>query len=161
MAWLGGSITLSSGLFKILIGLSLAFAALNLVLLGKTTEYKAQSMTTPLSILTGAIIGIISGLTGVGGGIYLSPILIFGRFANLKQSAALSAPFIFLNSAAGLIGMDNRASNLPASWPIYAMAVILGGYLGSQLGSKIKNPLGLRYTLAGILAFAAFKFAVV
>lgn len=105
----------------------------------------------------GAGIGLLSGIVGIGGGILLSPLLIFKRWADAKQAAATSACFILVNSAAGLLGRLMRGS-LPQDLMVGPiLAAVLGGILGSRLGARHFSALVLRRVLACVLVVAAFK----
>ena len=108
-------------------------------------------------MLIGAIIGFISGLIGIGGGIILSPVLLLLGWATMKQTAAVSALFIFVNSIAGLFGFVSNGGTLPiASTPLIAV-VVFGGILGGYYGSKKMNTITLRNVLAVVLLIAVFK----
>jgi uncharacterized membrane protein YfcA len=107
--------------------------------------------------LLGAGIGLLSGLTGVGGGVFLTPVLLAIRAAPVKRVAAVTAPFILVNSLAGLAGgMVAGGSLPPVSLPALG-AVVLGGAIGSQLGAFRLPATGLRLLMAVVLLFAAGK----
>ena len=109
------------------------------------------------SLLIGGVIGLLSGMLGIGGGIILSPILILLNWANLKQTAAISALFIFVNSMAGFAGLVSKG--FQPNTQIYTWLVIafVAGLCGSYFGSKKFNVPTLRYTLAGVLIIACLK----
>ncbi|MDG2169953.1 MAG: sulfite exporter TauE/SafE family protein, partial [Opitutales bacterium] len=111
-------------------------------------------------IVSGAIIGLFSGLIGVGGGIFLTPLLLICGWANIKTAAAVSAPFIFVNSAAGLLGHPQVSGNLIAQWPWFAGTVVVGGFIGARWGSSLANPKHLRPVLAAVLVLATLKLVV-
>jgi uncharacterized membrane protein YfcA len=117
-------------------------------------------MPTWVGPLIGAPIGLLAGLTGIGGGVYLTPILLFARWADVKKAAGISATFILLNSLAGLIGQANRIADLPPDVPIWGIAVLLGGLIGSTLGSRYLAPIWLRRLLAAVLIVAVVKLMV-
>jgi uncharacterized membrane protein YfcA len=104
----------------------------------------------------GAALGFLAGLTGVGGGIYLSPLLLFLRWSDIKQTAAVSAAFIFVNSLAGLAGMATQGP-LPAVPISWLAATLLGGVLGAKLGATWVPKRRLAQVLACVLLLAAFK----
>lgn len=105
----------------------------------------------------GAIVGLVSGLTGVGGGVFLAPTLIGLGWASSKQIAALSAPFILANSAVGLVGVV-FAGQLPSShFGLYAMAVLGGAILGTTIGLRWFGQAATRFVLAGILLAAGIQ----
>jgi uncharacterized membrane protein YfcA len=99
-------------------------------------------------------------LIGVGGGIFLTPLLLVCRWADVKTAAAVSAPFIFVNSAAGLAGNANSLDHLPAGWIWLAVAAVAGGWMGVRWGSRIAQPARLRPVLAVVLAIAVVKLVV-
>ena len=155
-AYLGGGWNVHATVFRWLVALALAFAALRLFLPAKP----AAEMRPPpwwAILLAGAMIGLASGLIGVGGGIFLTPLIILCGWAQPQAAAAVSAPFIFVNSAAGLLGQIGALHQLPAGWPALALAAVAGGFLGARWGSRIARPLHLRFALAAVLSLAAAK----
>jgi len=110
----------------------------------------------------GAAIGLLSGLTGVGGGIFLSPLLLMLGWAGTKQTSAVTAPFILVNSIAGLAaGLAAGTAALPPQIGILAGAVLIGGWLGAEFGSRrFANPL-IRRVLGVVLALAGGKMVLV
>jgi hypothetical protein len=111
-------------------------------------------------VVAGTGIGFVSGLIGVGGGIFLTPLLLFCHWSEARTAAAVSAPFILVNSAAGLLGHAESLSQLPAGWPWLAVAVTAGGAIGARWGSTVARPAYLRPTLALVLLVAALKLVV-
>jgi uncharacterized membrane protein YfcA len=114
-----------------------------------------------LALAIGAIIGLLSGLVGVGGGIFLTPVLLLAKWSETKTAAGVSAMFILVNSMAGLAGNLGQAANLPANVWLWIAAAVAGGLLGSTLGSKRFNSLTLRRVLAIVLLFAGIKLILV
>lgn len=157
-AFLGGRIDLPSHFYRPLVGCVLLYAAYRLISLSRRREIESVKRA-PLLVAMGwgALIGLLSGLTGVGGGIFLSPLLLLAGWATMKQSAAVSAAFILVNSTAGLVGSLSAVHHVPTLvfWLIPAAA--LGGFVGSYLGSVRLNPTTLRYLLAAALVVAAVK----
>jgi uncharacterized membrane protein YfcA len=155
-AYLGGGWSVSATVFRWLVAGALAFAAGRLFL---TAPRRMELRPPPVwaVVVAGAGIGFLSGLIGVGGGIFLTPLILFCGWADTKTAAAVSAPFIFVNSAAGLLGHVNSLHHLPASWPWLAAAVIAGGLLGSRWGSGVARPAQLRPALALVLFVASTK----
>lgn len=156
-AFLGGALHLSPGAFRLLVAVALAFAALRLVL---PVRNDADAVTQPAWWavgLSGSLIGFVSGLIGVGGGIFLTPLLLFCAWARLKEAAAVSAPFIFVNSAAGLLGNLGSLAKLPPEMPWWLLAALIGGIVGARWGSRVAKPNQLRPTLAAVLAVAVVK----
>ena len=116
-----------------------------------------RPLTAMLLAALGGAIGLLSGLTGVGGGVFLTPALLALRSAPVKQIAAITAPFILLNSLAGLAGGLFAGRPLPLiSLPVIAAAAI-GGAIGSQFGAFRLPVRTLRLLMAGVLAFASVK----
>ena len=108
-------------------------------------------------LLAGSAIGLLSGLIGVGGGVFLTALLLLFRWADPKIAAAVSAPFVFVNSAAGLAGHSASLHGLPEVWPWLVAAVVTGGFLGARWGSGIARPLHLRPALVAVLVVASVK----
>jgi uncharacterized membrane protein YfcA len=160
-AFFGGQLEVDDTLFKKLLGLFLLIAVLKLLGVFNLKKKETEILNPPnlyLALIIGASIGFLSGLLGIGGGILLTPILLFLRWTTLKQAAGISALFIFLNSIAGLLGQisEDKLVINPDLGILIACAVgggLIGGYLGS---SKMNNTL-LRYLLAGVLLIATYK----
>jgi hypothetical protein len=164
MAFVGGAITLPGPAYKILVGLVLLYAAWQLWLSARAGDEIRPLRDPPLgwAMGIGAAMGLLAGLTGVGGGIFLSPLLLMLGWAGTKQTSAVSAPFILVNSLAGLAaGFTARVSMLPEHVWIFALAVLVGGWFGAEYGSKrFANPMVRRF-LAVVLAVAGTKMVLV
>jgi uncharacterized protein len=164
MAYLGGAITLPGSAYKILVGVVLLYAAWQLWLSGKRGAEMREVHEPPLvwAMLIGAAMGLLAGLTGVGGGIFLSPLLLMLGWASTKQTSAVAAPFILVNSLAGLAAVFvSKSAALPAYIWILVPAVLIGGWLGAEYGSRrFANPL-VRRLLAVVLALAGAKMVFV
>jgi len=158
-AFLGGRLDMPTHVFKLLLAFALGFAALRLLLPAPKNEVIRPA---PIGwvLLAGAIMGLVSGLIGVGGGIFLTPLLLLMHWSNTKTAAAVSAPFIFVNSAAGLAGHSASLNRLPAEWPLLAVIVIAGGYVGARWGSSHARLAQLRPVLAAVLGIASFKLVI-
>ena len=162
MAWLGGRIVLPSTGYRILLGCVLLFSAARLAMSQETRCGEAQPVPLLLAALAGAGIGFVSGLVGVGGGILLTPLLVLTGWANAKTAAAVSAPFICLNSLAGLIGLGvNGISHAMPTTAWLAVAALAGGIPGAIWGSGSATPLAMRRVLAAVLVLAAGKLLFV
>lgn len=159
-AYLGGLVRLPGGWFHLLLAGTLGFAALRLVL-PMSGETSLRTPRTVVLLALGAVIGLLSGLVGVGGGIFLTPLLVLLCWCDTRTAAALSAPFIFLNSAAGLLGQFRTPLAFPESLPWLIAAVMVGGSLGALWGSGRARLPHLRFVLAGVLALACIKLIVV
>ena len=163
-AYLGGAITLPGNLYKIVVGVVLVYAAWQLWRSGRAGEEMkvVREPAIPLAMAIGAAMGLLSGLTGVGGGIFLSPLLLMLGWAGTKQTSAVAAPFILVNSVAGLAaGFVAGTAALPESTWALAAAVLVGGWLGAEYGSRrFANPV-VRRVLAVVLAVAGAKMVFV
>ncbi len=139
MAYLGGTIQISKTLFTFLLGISLAVAAARMLWVGKaiepTTTVKPQTIWLVGAPL-GAMLGFLAGIVGIGGGIYLAPVLLFLGWANAKEMAAAASFFILVNSLAGLAGQATRGINFEMNLLLpLLVAVLMGGQIGSRLGT--------------------------
>ncbi|WP_295362498.1 TSUP family transporter [Arenimonas sp.] len=159
MAALGGSLDVPLRLFQVLVGIVLLLSALQL-LLRKPAERAPRPPSTSLALVVGALLGLLAGLTGTGGGIFLTPLLVLSGWARAPSAAAVSAPFILLNSSAGLLGLawgSGGLAVLPVEFPAFVVAVVGGGLLGSWLGSHRLPGLVIRRLLAAVLVVAGLK----
>src|SRR5438067_10699 len=155
-AYLGGYIQPSASILRILIGLVLLFSAARLIFRrGDPAETVAPSKPTAVGV--GAGLGFLSGLTGTGGGIFLTPLLLFCRWAHIRQAAAVSAVFILVNSIGGLVGYFTAVRSLPVLGLYLAIPAIIGGTIGSHLGSRRFPVRAISILLAIVLAVAGTK----
>ena len=155
-AYLGGRVP-PSDFYRPLVGLVLLFAAWRLFVGAKAVVSATRRVPFPLALLVGAAIGLLSGLTGVGGGIFLSPILLLARWAEPRQASGVSAAFILVNSLAGLWGSRANVSALPPEITGWAVAAVVGGLVGASLGSRRLAGPTLRRLLALVLVVAGAK----
>jgi uncharacterized protein len=157
-AFIGGSIVLPTQIYKPILGIVLLYAAGKLGL-NQASSQPQQPHALPiwLAIALGMAIGLFSGLTGVGGGIFLSPLLLLMGWATMKQAAGVSAAFILVNSIAGLLGYLTKFPTLPSSLWIWAICAAVGGWIGSEYGSKRIGSYKLQMLLAVVLAIAGVK----
>ena len=164
LAFVGGAITLPGHAYKMLVGVVLIYAAWQLWRSARAGEEMREIHEPPLALamVVGGVLGLLSGLTGVGGGIFLSPLLLITGWAGTKQTSAVAAPFILVNSAAGLVaGFTMKSASLPAQIWILCVAVLVGGWLGAEYGSRrFTNPF-IRRLLAVVLAVAGAKMLLV
>lgn len=157
MAFVGGIIILPPGLYRPLVGVILWLAALRLFWPVKLrAEIEPTDPPIPQAMLAGAVIGTLSGLTGTGGGIFLSPILLFLHWSPVKPASGVAAVFILANSIAALAGNLSAVQNLPAQLPLYAGAALAGGLLGTTLGIKLDSGV-LTKALGAVLTIAGAK----
>lgn len=163
-AYLGGAITLPGNLYKVVVGLVLVYAGWQLWRSFRAGDEirPVREPAIPLAMAIGAAMGLLSGLTGVGGGIFLSPLLLMLGWAGTKQTSAVAAPFILVNSVAGLAaGFVAGTAALPQSTWALGAAVLVGGWLGAEYGSRrFANPV-VRRVLAVVLAVAGAKMVFV
>jgi uncharacterized membrane protein YfcA len=157
LSFLGGMITLDGNIYKKILGIFLIFPIIRFLFYRNYTDEELKENNILGSIAIGGSIGFVSGLIGIGGGIILSPILLLLRWTNQKQTAAISAMFIFVNSLSGLIGQITKGISLNVSMFEFAGIAFVGGLLGSWLGAFKFNQQFLKYALAIVLAFASYK----
>lgn len=155
-AFLGGMIHLPTTVYKIILGAVLMLAAIRLAINLKN-ENEPNAPNVWLALLIGAILGFVSGLVGVGGGIFLTPILLLMNWTETKKAAGISALFILVNSISGLLGNYAQVLQLSSNVIFWIVAAITGGVTGATLGSYRFNSLTLRRVLAFGLLIAGVK----
>jgi uncharacterized membrane protein YfcA len=164
MAFVGGRIQLPVSWFGVLVGFVLLISAARLFIDTLQRDAPGRVVTGPPSVwlasLAGAGIGLLSGLTGVGGGIFLSPLIVLMGWGTVRDSAAPTAAFILVNSISGLLGLLTRHPSLPQALPYWVVAVIAGGMIGASLGSRRLGNNGLRRALAAVLVIAGAKMVL-
>jgi uncharacterized membrane protein YfcA len=157
-AFLGGALKLPIPAYKILLGCVLLFAAWRLAF-KQSAQAPAETKAIPVfpALALGAGLGLLSGLTGVGGGIFLSPLLLLLGWADVRKTAGVSVVFILVNSAAGLLGHLASVKNVPHEIIWWAPAALVGGVIGAELGSRRLAPMTMRRMLAVVLVVAGGK----
>ena len=154
-AFIGGAIALPGHWYRTLVGIVLWLAAARLVLDWRVSRDAIHEPARIVAVLCGAGVGFLAGLTGTGGGIFLSPILLFMGWAETRETGGVAAVFILVNSAAGLAGNPASIQHLPPQLPLWAGAAVAGGLIGSELGSRrigtpmFRRLLGLVLIVAG------------
>lgn len=159
-AYLGGMILLPTNAYKIILGIVLVVAAVRLSW-NFVNECAPKPPKWIPAIASGAVIGLLSGLVGVGGGIFLTPLLLLMNWSDTRTAAGISALFILVNSISGLAGNYGQLSNLPPGVFWWVGAAVVGGLLGSTMGSRKLGSLALRRVLALVLVFAGFKLILI
>lgn len=160
MSYLGGSISLGTEVYKVLVGILLTISGV--LFLTQRKEQVSEQLTPPkflLALLVGAAIGFLAGLTGTGGGIFLSPLALLFNWTSVKQASGTSALFILVNSVFGLLGHASSVSNLPDTLPVFVGAVLLGAVIGTQLGIKRFSSQGVKRALGLVLIIAGLKLS--
>ena len=157
-AFIGGAVGLPGDVYKRILGAVLLISAVRMVVdLWRQKKPLRKPPALPVCLGVGAAIGFVAGLTGTGGGIFLSPIMLLMRWADPRKTAGVAAPFILVNSAAGLAGNLMSVKALPAETFFWALAVAVGAVIGSELGAR-RLPLGaLRLVLGVVLTIAGVK----
>jgi uncharacterized membrane protein YfcA len=156
-AYLGGRLTLPGSSYRVVVGVVLLLSAVRFVITLRAPDQVKRTIPLPLALAIGVALGFLAGLTGVGGGIFLSPVLLLGGWASLRITAATSVAFILANSVAGLLGQHEALSAVRDIAPMWAVAAVSGGMLGSYLGSRRLPSPALRGVLASVLLVAGFK----
>lgn len=155
-AYYGGTLTLPTRTLNILIGIVLLASAVRLLIQLKPAA-ETHAPSKPVAMVTGGVLGFLAGLTGTGGGIFLTPLMILLRWSTTKEAAAVSVVYILVNSVAGLLGaMRNKIELPPFLWPMIG-TVIVGGSLGSYLGSRRFSVPVIHVLLASVLILAGGK----
>ena len=157
-AYLGGRLTLPIAIYKSIVGIVLLYSAARLFWAADTADTRKTSLVPIwLALIVGALIGLLSGLTGVGGGIFLSPVLLLMHWAKTKETSGVSAAFILVNSIAGLLGQFQAITYLSGDLIYWAPAALVGGWIGTELGTRLLPVSGIRKFLSVVLVLAGLK----
>jgi uncharacterized membrane protein YfcA len=159
-AFIGGHINLPSEIYKPVVGVLLIVSGLRFIFLAATRDRELKAVNYPLAIAMGIAIGFLSGITGTGGGIFLSPLIIWLGWNHVKQASGTVAAFIFVNSVAGLLGNYRSTSELPDTLPLFLGAVIIGALIGTRLGISQFTSVGVKRALGLVLIIAGLKFSL-
>lgn len=157
MAFVGGMITVEDRLYKTVLGILLLFPIIRFFFFKNVPDEQLKPQNLAIALTAGGVVGLLSGMIGIGGGIILSPILLLLKWTNQKQTAAISALFIFVNSVAGLLGQFTQGVVFSSNMVMYVIVAFTGGLLGAYFGSLKFNQNFLKYTLATVLLIASFK----
>ena len=162
LAFFGGRIQLPVPGYRALVGVVLIASAVVIAWRAyahePTVEEQVRNVPVPVALTAGAVIGLVAGLSGTGGGIFLSPLVLLLGWAGPRRTAGLAAPFIWINSAAGLLGLASVTSSLPSGILLLAAAVVAGGLLGTSLGTRRLPARALLVVLSVVLVVAGGKF---
>jgi uncharacterized membrane protein YfcA len=157
-AYIGGTVDLPAEVYRPLVAVVLLAGAWRLATAPGADDGDApRGVPAVGGVLAGAGIGLLAGLTGTGGGIFLTPLLVLTAWTGTRDAAGLSGAFIGLNSIAGLAGLSTQGFDLPPAVPGWVAAVVGGGLVGSWLGAARFSIVGLRRALAFVLVLAAAK----
>lgn len=157
MAFLGGLVNVDENIYKKILGILLIIPIVRFLFFSNIRVEELKKSNVVLSILIGAAIGFLSGLIGIGGGIILSPVLLLLKWSDMKQTAAISALFIFVNSLSGLAGQIQKGINFSPDMYTYVAIAFVGGICGAYFGSLKLNQNFLKYLLAIVLIIASYK----
>ena len=157
LAFIGGMIEIDASIYKKVLAVLLLFAILKMLnVLGKESD-RIKDIKIWQGLIIGGLIGFFSGLIGIGGGIILTPVILLLHWGKMKEAAAVSALFIWVNSGAGLIGQFTSGAALSSQSFLLVVLALAGGWFGSYYGSKKLNNNALRYLLAFVLIIASVK----
>ena len=157
MAFIGGLVMMDASIYKKVLGSLLFIPVIRFLFFANIPDEELKKSNLGISILIGSVIGLLSGLIGIGGGIILSPILLLLKWTNQKQTAAISALFIFVNSLSGLAGQLTKGINFSPDMLSYVAVAFAGGLCGAYLGALKFNHNVLKNTLAVVLMMAGWK----
>jgi uncharacterized membrane protein YfcA len=157
LAFIGGTIEIDASIYKKILAILLVFAILKMIIVFAKQRDSIKQVKLWQGLLVGGVIGFFSGLIGIGGGIILTPLILLLHWGNMKEAAAVSALFIWVNSAAGLVGQLSSGVHIETETFVLVVIALIGGVLGGYLGSKKINNQKLRYMLAFVLVIACVK----
>jgi len=156
-AYIGSLFKTDDNLYNIILGGALIFPIVRLMSVSPKDKNKIKELKLLPAFFWGALIGFVSGYLNIGGGIFLSPVIVLMSWGNTKEAAAVSSLFIVCNSLAGLAAAGISSSTFTSTTGVWIAAAVAGGMLGAYLGSHRFNLLTVRYILATVLCIAAFK----
>jgi uncharacterized membrane protein YfcA len=156
-AYIGGLLTVDADIYKKILGILLLVPIVRFLFFANIKVENLKKSNPYLSVFIGAAIGFLSGLIGIGGGIILSPVLLLLKWTDMKQTAAISALFIFVNSLSGLAGQLRKGIHFSPDMYAYVAVAFVGGICGAYYGSLKLRQNVLKYLLAVVLIVAAYK----
>ena len=157
LSYLGGLYDIDTRLYKIILGMLLLFAIAKMLNLFGEELNEIRDVKWYQGVFVGGIIGFFSGLIGIGGGIILSPVILLMKWGRMKEAAAVSALFIWVNSASGMAGQITKGIHFHPASSFFVLLVVIGSFFGSLVGSSVLNNKSLRYLLAFVLTLASVK----
>lgn len=157
MAFVGGLVSVDAVVYKKILGVLLLIPVIRFLFFSNIKVEDRKRVNIMIAVLIGAAIGFLSGLIGIGGGIILSPILLLMRWTDMKQTAAISALFIFVNSLSGLAGQLTKGIHFTPDMYLYVVIAFAGGLFGAYYGSLKFNQNILKNALAFVLLIAVYK----
>lgn len=156
-AFTGGLMEIDPAAYKKILGVMLVFAVLRILGVFGRPLKDIEAPRWGAGLIIGALIGFVSGLIGIGGGIILSPVILLLSWGDVKETAAVSALFIWVNSAAGLAGLVSTGASFSENTFWYVSVALIGGFLGGMTGSSRWNRRSLKVVLSVVLIMACFK----
>lgn len=156
-AYIGATFSLNPTAYKIVLGVMLLIAVTRMLLIRNSENIVTHDPPLLLALGIGLVLGLVSGIIGIGGGILLSPILILARYSRIKEASAASALFIFLNSSSGLAGLMASQFNFQTNIVFWILGVMIAGLVGSAMGSRTFSELNLKRVLSLVLLAASIK----
>jgi len=156
-AYIGAQFSINPTIYKIILGIMLMIAVARMLFVRNTENDTTHDPPIVLALGIGLLLGLVSGMIGIGGGILLSPVLILARYARIKEASAAAAIFIFLNSASGLAGLTNSHFGFQPNIIFWISGVMVAGLLGSAIGSRTISELNLKRVLSLVLIAASIK----
>ncbi len=159
-AFIGGMIAVDATVYRQVLGWLLLLPVIRFLFFSDIQVKEQEKYSVIPAVAIGAGIGFLSGLIGIGGGIILSPVILLLRWANMKETAAVSALFIFVNSLSGLAGQFTKGIQFTTGMYVYVIIAFAGGLAGAYIGSNRLKQGALKYMLAGVLLIASIKLLV-
>lgn len=156
-AFIGAQFSINPTAYKIILGFMLIIAVMRMLLVRNTENATTKDPPLVLALGIGLLLGLVSGIIGIGGGILLSPILILANYARIKEASAASALFIFLNSISGLAGLMTTHFTFEPHIVYWVLGVMMAGIAGSAIGSRAFSELNLKRVLSLVLLAASLK----
>jgi len=156
-AYIGATFSINPVVYKIILGIMLIIAVVRMLMIRNTENETTQDPPFILALGIGLVLGLVSGIIGIGGGILLSPILILSKYARIKEASASSAVFIFLNSVSGLAGLMTSHFTFQPHIVYWIAGVMIAGIAGSAMGSRTFSELNLKRVLSMVLIAASIK----